>query len=305
MTLHPQAAAVLAVWNQEPSTVGADLAEIQRRRRAAVEEAAAEPHEPVAEAVEVDADGVACRLFRPVGGGRGAVVHAHGGGFVYGDATVHDAQARRLANRLGRSVLLVDYRRPPEHPFPAAHDDVSTAARWLGREADGLGLDAAHLVALGDSAGGNLALVAALRDPGLFAACVLVYPFVDPRLRGESFASEGGHGLTREESDWFWRTYAGSDERHRELLDDPEFCPVDAPGLGTLPPTQVFVAEHDVLGDEADLLAERMTAAGVEVETLRCAGMIHGFWRHPEAFDAAEAAYAATAAFLDRVLGAG
>ena len=151
---------------------------------------------------------------------------------------------------------------------------------------------------LGDSAGASLALVAALRDPGLYAAAVLVYPFIDPRLRGASFETEGAHGFSRAEADWFWRTYAGDGDRHRELLTDPDFCPLDAPDLGTLPPTQVLVAEHDILRDEALLLAERIAGCGASVATMTYPGMIHGFWRHPAVFDAAETAYADTAAFL-------
>lgn len=303
MALHPQAAAAVALWSQGPRRVGLTIDEIERQRAAAREEAAVEQAEEVAEVVDVTADGVPARLYRPHRGARGAVVFAHGGGFVFGDIDIHDAHARRLANRLGRVVLAVDYRRPPEHPFPAAHDDVSTAARWVVREAADLGVDAGNVVVLGDSAGASLALVAALRDPGIFAAAVLVYPFIDPRLRGASFDSEGGHGLTRDEADWFWRTYAGGDARHEALLGDPAFCPLDAPGLCTLPPTQVLVAEHDVLRDEAELLAARIAAVGGAVATVTYPGMIHGFWRHPDQFDAAEEAYADTAAFLAGLLG--
>jgi acetyl esterase/lipase len=298
MTLHPQAAAAVALWSQEPSLVGIGQAAIDRRRLAALVEAAEEPRERVDAVTQIDADGVRCRLYRPISERGGPVVFAHGGGFVFGDLETHDAQARRLANRLGRAVFAVDYRRPPEHRFPAAHDDVTTAARWLAAEAEGLGLDGTDLVSLGDSAGGSLALVAALRDRGLFAACVLVYPFIDPRLRGGSIDTEGAHAFDRTEADWYWRTYAGGDDRHPELLADPDFCPVDSPLLGRLPPTQVLVAEHDILRDEGVLLGERMAAAGGRVATVTYPGMIHGFWRHPELFDAAEASYADTAAFL-------
>lgn len=298
MALDPQAAAAVAKWTQDAPNVDLTDAQIAERRAAARAEALTEPREEVAEVRDVDAGGVVCRLYRPARGGSGAVLYAHGGGFVFGDRHTHDAQARRVANRLGRAVLAVDYRRPPEAAFPAAHDDVTSAGRWLAAHARELGLDPEDVVVLGDSAGASLALVAALRDPGLYAAAVLVYPFIDPRLRGASFDAEGAYGLSRAEADWFWRTYAGGDARHSELLTNPDFCPLDAPDLGTLPPTQVLAAEHDILHDEAVLLAERIAAAGAEVATVTYPGMIHGFWRHPAMFHAAETSYADTAAFL-------
>ncbi len=302
MTLHPQAAAAIKAWASEPSVVGADPVEIERRRVAAQVEAAQERREPVAQTTDLDADGVACRLFRPTGESGGAIVFAHGGGFVFGDLETHDAQARRLANRTGLAVLAVDYRRPPEHVFPAAHDDVSAAARWLAGSAEELGLDATRLVALGDSAGGSLALVAALRDPGLFAATVLVYPFIDPQQRGASMGTQGEHGFDSAEAEWYWQSYAGGPERVAVVRDDPDFCPLDAAGLGDLPPTQVLIAEHDILRDEDLLLVRRIELSGGRVSPTAYSGMIHGFWRHPDVFDAAELALADTVVFLNGVL---
>ncbi len=296
MTLHPQAVAALALAQDAPA-VGdpgfgaADLAAMRRDARAA---AALEPREEVERVEDVDADGVPCRLYVPDGAQR-VLVFLHGGGFVLGDRETHDGQARRLANRTGSAVLLVDYRRPPEDPFPAAPDDVDTALAWLLVHASGLGLDLGRIVAVGDSAGGNLALVAALRNPNLLAACVLVYPFVDPSTSSPSYAAPDG-GLTRADAAWFWEQYA----RDPEDLRHPDLAPHTAPGFESLPPVLVQIAEHDVLLDEDTALVERMRAAGVDVEDTTYAGMIHGFWRHPEQFDAAEEALAEIAAYLDR-----
>ena len=125
--LHPQAEAAIALWSQGPSVTDAGFgpAEIAEQRQLARDAAAAEPREPVAHVEEVDADGVPCRLYRPEGA-TVVVVFAHGGGFVFGDLDTHDGQSRRIANRTGMAVLAVDYRRPPEHRFPAAPDDVDT-----------------------------------------------------------------------------------------------------------------------------------------------------------------------------------
>jgi len=296
MTLHPQSVAALELWAQGPSVTdpgfGADG--IAAMRRDALAAAAAEEKEPVDRVEDVDADGVRCRLYVPAGARR-SVLFLHGGGFVFGDVDTHDGQARRIANRTGSAVLAVDYRRPPEHRFPAAPDDVDTALRWLLKEVPGLGLDPSRVVALGDSAGGNLALVAALRNPGVLAAAVLVYPFVDATASMPSYARTDG-GLTRAEGEWFLRQYI-RDERD---LVDPDLTPVLATSFAGLPPTYVQVAEHDVLADEDLELARRVADAGVTVETTVYDGMVHGFWRNPQLFDAAEVALADAAAFLDR-----
>jgi acetyl esterase len=302
VALHPQAEAALTQWMQGPKVTDPDY-DIDEQRRLAREQAAAEPKEAVAHVVDVDADGVSSRLYLPadptseLGWTGGAVVFLHGGGFVFGDIDTHDAQSRRIANRTGLAVLAVDYRKPPEHRFPAAPDDVDIAVAWLVAHGPAVGIDISRLVALGDSAGGNLALVAALRNPNLFAATVLVYPFVDPRGRFESYRREAS-GFGAAEADWYWRQYAARPED----LAHPDLAPIDSDALDTLPPSLVIAAEHDPLVDEDVELARRMEAAGVRVTLSTYPGMIHGFWRHPEQFDAAEESLAEIAKFLRQTL---
>ena len=296
MTLHPQAVAALDLWSQGASVSDPDFgpSDIATRRAEARVLAAAEAIEDVDRVEDVDADGVPCRLYLPDGAER-TLLFLHGGGFVFGDVDTHDGQSRRLANRTGSAVLAVDYRRPPEHRFPAAPDDVDTALAWLLVNAGTRGLDLGRIVACGDSAGGNLALVAALRNPNALAATVLVYPFVDADLGGASYAATDG-GLTRAEARWYWQQYA----RTADDLRDADLAPYLSERLGSLPPTLVQVAEHDVLADEDRELVRRIRSAGATVEETTYAGMIHGFWRHPQLFDAAEEALADIAGFLDR-----
>ena len=297
--LHPQARRALDLWAQGPQVTDpgfgpAGVALLRSRARGA---AAAEPREPVARTEELDADGVPCRLHVPEDAGRpGVLVFLHGGGFVFGDLDTHDGQARRLANRTGLAVLSVDYRRPPEHRFPAAPDDVDTSLRWLVRVGEGHGLDPTRLVLLGDSAGGNLALVATLRNPGLVRATVLVYPFLDPDLFAPSYRGTEG-GLTRDEARWYWEQYAAVPDD----LADPDLAPLRSPDsrLATISePVLVQIAEHDPLSDENRLLVDRLTTAGADVRATTYPGMVHGFWRHPALFDAAEQALAEIADFL-------
>jgi acetyl esterase len=230
---------------------------------------------------------VPCRLYRPEGEVAGTIVHLHGGGFVFNDVDVHDAAARVLANRSALSVLSVDYRRPPEHRFPAARDDVDTVLAWLARTAAG------PTYVHGDSAGGNLALVAALRHPGRFAAVALTNPFLDPTAGFDSYAT-AADGFGPDEAAWYWRQYAASPAD----LTDPDLAPLLSDRLDTLPPTLVVTAEHDPLRDEGEHLVLRLAEEGVSVVGTRYLGQVHGFWRHTDVFDAAEPLTLQIAAFL-------
>ena len=291
MVLFPESRRALdhAAGDVPVHTEGYDIGAARAEARAV---AAREPREDVAEARDVDADGVPCRLYRPERAGAGVVLHLHGGGFVFHDVEVHDASARRLANRCGLAVLSVDYRRPPEHRFPAAPDDVSTVVRWLGGEATGLALDGPAYVH-GDSAGGNLALVAALRHPGVFRAVALVYPFLDPTAGFDSYRT-AADGFDPREAAWYWQQYAGP----AGDLTDPDLAPLLSDRLASLPPTLVVTAEHDPLRDEGEHLAVLLAEAGVEVVATRYLGQLHGFWRHPDVFPAAEPLIRQVAAFL-------
>lgn len=284
--LYPEALrAVEAAAGETP--VWADGFDIAASRAQAREAAAAEPREDVAEVTDVDADGVPARLYRPERAAAGVVLHLHGGGFVFNDVDVHDPGARRLANRSGLSVLSIDYRRPPEHRFPAAPDDVSTASAWAQRHLGG------PLFAHGDSAGGNLALVAALRHPGRFAAIALLYPFLDPTAGSESYRT-AADGFDGREAAWYWQQYAATPAD----LTHPDLAPLLSGRLRTLPPTLVVTCEHDPLRDEGEELARRLAVAGVEVTATRYLGQVHGFWRHHAVFTASEPLLRQVAGFL-------
>lgn len=287
-----EAAAGQPVW--------ADGFDIDAARAEARALALAEPREDVAEVVDLDAEGVPCRLYRPLvstgstGGGLrdGLLIHLHGGGFVFHDIDVHDASARRLANRTGMAVLSVDYRRPPEHRFPAAPDDVDAVLTWLDQQAEGLGLGGPTYLH-GDSAGANLALVAALRHPGRFRALVLIYPFLDPNASFESYRT-AADGFVPAEARWYWEQYAATSAD----LTNPDLAPLLSDRLAALPPTLVVTCEHDILRDEGEQLALELAEHGVEVVATRYLGQVHGFWRHHRAFTAAEPLMMQVAGFL-------
>jgi acetyl esterase len=273
---------------------------IDEARRAARDEAALAPREDVAEVVDLEADGVPCRLYRPAAARAGLLVHLHGGGFVFHDVEVHDAAARRTANQCGVAVLSVDYRRPPEHRFPAAPDDVDAVLAWVSREGSAHGLTG-PVVLHGDSAGGNLALVAALRNPGVAAGLVLIYPFLDPTASFDSYTT-AADGFDPREAAWYWEQYAASPDD----FADSDLAPLGSDLAGQdrfagLPPTLVVTAGQDPLRDEGEHLAALLAEAGVTVTAVRYLGQVHGFWRHPDVFDAAEPLARQVAGFVEMI----
>lgn len=255
--------------------------DIDRLRAEVQEFSRAQPRDDVAQVADHDADTVTVRVYRPESP-IGTIVHLHGGGFVLNDIEVHDAICRAMTNRSQMNVVSVEYRRPPEHPFPAAPDDVDRVIEWLGRRTDLTGPFFAH----GDSAGANLALGAAHRNPGFFRAMVLIYPFIDARMDTGSYSRPTG--FTPKTAAWFWEQYAGGADRLDAVRDLPDFSPARLESLAGLPPALVVSAEHDILRDEAETLAARLAQAGVEVVAVRYLGLDHGFWRMVGEFDAAE-----------------
>jgi acetyl esterase len=211
------------------------------------------------------------RLFEPEGAGRQLIVYLHGGMWMLGDLETHDRTCRRLAAATSVRVLAVDFRRGPEHPWPAAVEDANAAVAWASAELAG---DAPVLA--GDSSGGHLALLVALRlreqarpRGGLLLAC----PNTDLRLTSRSIDELGhGWGLNVDSLRWAiaqWLPPAVAP-------DDPAVSPLLA-DLAGLPPTVVVTADHDPLRDEGDALAGALQAAEVPV-VHRCEhGMVHGF----------------------------
>ena len=192
----------------------------------------------------------------------------HGGGWVIGDLLMAEAQSRQLANRAGCTVVSVDYRLAPEHPYPAPVDDAYTALEFVATEAGHFGIDADRLAVYGQSAGGNLAAVVSLmtRDrggPGIVLQ-VPVYPVIDADFCRPSYLEWGdGPGLTREQMEWFWDNYIGDGDRR-----DPYVSPLHAESLAGVAPALVVTAEADPLCSEGRAYADRLRADGVSGDLL-------------------------------------
>lgn len=202
--------------------------------------------------------------------------YVHGGGFVIGDLETHDRVCRSLCHDVQAVVVAVDYRLAPEHPFPAAVEDVVCTLRWLAAHAGELSVDPSRIALAGDSAGAQLATVAALHAGGAIAprGLGLIYPVARHYSEPSLSMTENGEGkfLTTGVMRWFVDCYLGG---RQELARHPGFALLHAPGLDALPPTWVATMGHDPLRDEGHELALRIACAGVHTEHRHYPGAIH------------------------------
>jgi acetyl esterase len=226
---------------------------------------------PVGSVEDLTVAGRPARLYRPAGAGETpTLVFFHGGGFVIGDLDTHDQTCRRICAGAETTVLAIDYRLAPEHPFPAGVEDAVAATRWAAENLPGT-----RLAVGGDSAGGNLSAVAAQTLKGLVGAQVLLYPAVD--TFGDYPSREqnaDGYFLDLPAMVWFFEQYAGGvadldpgDARLSPMLGD----------VSGVAPALVVTAELDPLRDEGNAYAEKLEAAGVPVDRVTYPGLIHGF----------------------------
>jgi acetyl esterase len=242
--------------------------------------------------------GIRARLYSPSPAAPGLVVYYHGGGWVVGSLDSWDSSVRTLAAASGCDVLSVDYRLAPEHVFPAAADDAYDALAWAASPS-GLARGRPVVVA-GDSAGGNLAAVAALRarDAGgpPVALQVLVYPVVDCDLDRRSYQEYDGDELilNRRDMVWFWDRYAPDPA----VRVSPDASPLRASSLAGLPPAYVVTAEHDPLRDEGFAYADRLRSARVPVEHRHFGSQIHAFFTFTGVLDDADKAVSEAAAAI-------
>ena len=250
-------------------------------------------------------DEIGLRLYAPPGAGQAVLpglVFFHGGGWVAGDLATHDGLCRRLALAARCRVISVDYRRAPEHPFPAGFDDALAATRWVAHHAGELGVDASRLAVGGDSVGGGLAaaVTQAARDAGgpSLALQILICPILDASADSGSRATfADGYFINREAFARDLAAYLPTGTG----ADDPRVSPLRAADLSRLPAAIVHTAEFDPFRDEGEAYAERLRTAGGQVRCERQAGQIHYFYAMAQAIPAAHAAAALIGARMREV----
>lgn len=285
MPLDPGTEALLQLIDAAPyPPMHESTPEVARKafRAMTVDVVSDETRVPVGSVEDVEVAGLPARLYRPAGEGDvPTLVYLHGGGFVIGDLDTHDQTCRSLCAGADAVVLAVDYRLAPEAPFPAAVEDALAAVRWAADHLDELG-GTDVLAVGGDSAGGNLAAVAAQELREQVRAQVLIYPTT--HLVGDYPSrtdNAEGYFLDMPTMLWFSSHYLGAsdaealaalgvtedDVRHSPLLGD----------LAGVAPAVVVTAEYDPLRDEGEAYADALAAAGVPVDRTRYDGLVHGF----------------------------
>jgi acetyl esterase len=236
---------------------------------------------PIGSVKNLSADGLAMRMYRPVASGGEplpVLVYFHGGGFVIGDLETHDGLCREFANDGGFAVIAVDYRRAPEHKFPAALDDAIAAVAWIEAHAMELGVDANRIAVGGDSAGGALAAEVAqhakAKGAPKIAFQLLLFPVT--QIGGETGSLREfaiGYFLDKPTLDWFFGHYVpGAQDK-----SDPRVSPLNAPDFKGLPPAYVMLGGFDPLHDEGLAYARKLRDAGVEVEVADYSDLVHCF----------------------------
>ena len=205
----------------------------------------------------------------------GVALYLHGGGMICGNLDVYDRFIKSYVAKSGVPILAVDYRLAPEHPHPAPVEDCYAALLWLKEHASELGVDAARITVMGDSAGGGLAAGVALmaRDRGgpALAQQVLIYPMLDNRTTDPDAELEPFVTWTYADNITGWGALLGGGS------PDAYASPAHADSLSGLPPTYLEVGELDIFRSEDVLYATRLWSAGVPTELHVHPGCPHAF----------------------------
>jgi acetyl esterase len=253
------------------------------------------------------AGNIPARIYSPVAAGSDAqptLVFFHGGGWVIGDLDTHDGLCRLFANEGALKVIAVDYRRAPEHPFPAAIEDAFAAASWIEANAAKLGVDPNRIAIGGDSAGAglcaSLAQMAKAAGSPRIGYQLLMFPVTHvgadtPSLH--DFAK--GYFLETETLEWFYRCYVpNANDRN-----DPRVSPLLAADVSGLPGAYVMLAGYDPLHDEGLRYANKLREAGVAVSVTDYPDLIHDFIYMQAILPQAHAAVTAAAKAVAAALG--
>lgn len=225
---------------------------------------------------------IALRIVRPehASGTLPVIMYFHGGGWVLGDKNTHDRLVREIANGAQATVVFVDYDRSPETKYPVPIEQAYAATRYVAEHAKEFNVDASRMAVAGDSVGGNMTaavtLLAKERGGPKLRAQVLFYPVTDANFDDGSYNEfANGPWLTREAMKWFWNAYAPDAADREKITASPLRASIDE--LKGLPPALVITDENDVLRDEGEAYARKLSQAGVPVTSVRYNGTIHDF----------------------------
>ncbi|MBZ5553447.1 MAG: alpha/beta hydrolase [Acidobacteriia bacterium] len=225
---------------------------------------------------------ISIRIIRPRGstGVLPVVMYFHGGGWVLGDVGTHDRLVREIAIGARAAVVFVDYTRSPEAKYPVAIEQAFAATKYIAENGRTLHLDTSRIAVAGDSVGGNMAaavtLLAKERGGPNIIFQVLFYPVTDASFDTPSYQQFAtGHFLTREAMRWFWDHYLPDEGARKQATASPLRASVNH--LRWLPTALIVTGEFDVLRDEGEAYAHKLTEADVHVTAVRQLGTIHDF----------------------------
>ncbi|MBU2225140.1 MAG: alpha/beta hydrolase [Gammaproteobacteria bacterium] len=221
-------------------------------------------------------------IVRPAGskGTLPAFMFFHGGGWVLGDFPTHERLIRDLVSRSGAVAVYVDYTPSPEAKYPTAINQAYAATQWVAAHGAEINVDGQRLAVAGNSVGGNMAAVVALKakaagTPNLKFQ-LLLWPVTDANFDNASYQHfQQGYFLSRNMMRWFWDSYTTNPAERSDIYASPLRASVEQ--LKGLPPALVQTAELDVLRDEGEAYAVKLNQAGVKVTSVRYNGMIHDF----------------------------
>lgn len=235
------------------------------------------------------------------------IMYAHGGGWVMGDKYTHDELIKKLAINLNCCVAFIEYERSPEAKFPKAFNQIYSVLSSLNKDHTEYGLDNTKIILAGDSAGANIMAAIAIRlnkeksiNP-VFQ--LLLYPALDVNRNTNSYSKfEDGPWLTKKAMKWFWDAYKSKDEDKDSIYFSP-FLAVEY-DLKGLPETLIITAENDVLRDEGEKFALKLSEAGVKASCVRILGTCHDFMMLNALFDTkpTQTAFDVITGVLGRVL---
>ncbi len=208
------------------------------------------------------------------------VLYIHGGGWVLGNTGTHDRLVRDLAVGTGAAIVFVEYDRSPEARYPVAIEQAYAVAEWIVASGAQFGLDPSRLAIAGDSVGGNMTaavtLLAKQRGTVRFVHQSLYYPVTDAGQDTDSYREFGeGWYLAAKGMAWFWDAYLPEVEKRSEITASPLRATLEQ--LSGLPEAFIIVDENDVLRDEGEAYARKLTEAGVRTTSVRYNGTIHDF----------------------------
>ena len=225
---------------------------------------------------------VEIRIVRPRGatGALPVIVHLHGGGWILGDKGTHERLDRELANAAKAVIVFVNYTPAPEAHYPTQNEQAYTVLEWAVANADEFEGDGSRIALVGDSVGGNmtaaLTLMAKRRRGPKLAAQVLFYPVTNADFDTDTYQRYAeGPWLSRAAMEWFWDAYLPDEDQRSEITASPLQASVE--DLRELPPALIINGEHDVLRDEGEAFARKLSQAGVPVTQVRYGGTIHDF----------------------------